>query len=407
MHREVAALDTLAKAKVKVPQVLDGNTDEYTDKSAELYFVMEYIPGKTLTDEITEHGRLPLDKAAAMVRDLCQTVAAAHNENVLHRDLKPDNIMVRDSKASDLVIVDYGLSYSEESAQDLTHVDEQFRNRFLSLPETNTPGGDMRDKRSDVTAICSVLYYCLTGFVPGHLEDGNGHPPHRRRGYTVRQSLQNDARCDQLELLFDRAFAVEVENRFQSCEEFLTRLDMVLNPQRFNEDPAIMADEMARLLRQHDRATVIAEYAQYAPDVPSKLQHQAASLSQGIKPPFSLTVARSMPVTNITLPKDIERLSTICIYLTVGVQAHHGRFRTILFVIGEEKRQCVLLKKMINQQEPATMVNTDPHWEKVLWFTPDQLPKDEPLLAIASQSVTSAIRELTNDILSSGTGARA
>ena len=231
MRREVVNLDTLAKAQVKVPHVLDGNTDEYADENVELYFVMEYILGKTLKDEILARGRLPLEKAAAVAMDLYQTVAAAHQNDVLHRDLKPDNIIMRDFDAADLVIVDYGLSYLEEDTpQDLTHSDEQFRNRFLALPETNTPGGDRRDKRSDITAVCAILYYCVTGFEPGHLRDGNGRPPHRREKYSVRQALQGDARCEQLETFFDRAFAVEVENRFQSCEEVMRRLEIVLKP---------------------------------------------------------------------------------------------------------------------------------------------------------------------------------
>jgi serine/threonine protein kinase len=169
MYREMVSLDTSAKAQIKVPQVLESNIGEYADENVELYFVMEYIPGKTLKDEITARGRLPLEKAVAVAMDLCQIVAAVHRNDVLHRDLKPDNIVVRNFDTPDLVIVDYGLLYlKEDAAQDLTHSDEQFRNRFLALPETNTPGGDRRDKRSDITAVCAVLYYCITERTWGH-----------------------------------------------------------------------------------------------------------------------------------------------------------------------------------------------------------------------------------------------
>jgi serine/threonine protein kinase len=66
MYREVVSLDTLAKAQVKVPQVLDSNTGQYADENVELYFVMEHISGKTLKDEIIKRGPLPLEKAAAL-----------------------------------------------------------------------------------------------------------------------------------------------------------------------------------------------------------------------------------------------------------------------------------------------------------------------------------------------------
>jgi serine/threonine protein kinase len=48
MHREVVALDTLSKASLKVPQVIDGNTNQYADENVELYFVMDYISGRKL-----------------------------------------------------------------------------------------------------------------------------------------------------------------------------------------------------------------------------------------------------------------------------------------------------------------------------------------------------------------------
>jgi serine/threonine protein kinase len=402
MHREVVALDTLAKANVKVPQVLDDNTAEYADENAELYFVMEYIPGKTLTDEITNRGRLPLDSAAAVAMDLCKTVADAHKNDVLHRDLKPDNIIVRNFDAADLVIVDYGLSYTEETSQDLTHVDEQFRNRFLSLPETNTPGGDRRDKRSDVTAIAAVLYYCVTGNMPGHLRDGNGHPPHRRPRFAVREVLQDDARCEELDMLFDRAFAVEVEYRFQSCEDFLERLEMTLKPPTPDEDPAVVAADRAKLLRQHDRRTLLAEYGQYAQHVLQKLQQQASTLAQRIKPPFTLHIA-GLSVNENTYPQGVDRIGSSGFSLNVGVQSHQDRLRSILFVAGAEGNQCLLLRGMVSQSGSVRRAaQPDPHWEKLLWFNPEQLPKDEQLSIALNQSVTKAIRELSNDILSSG-----
>lgn len=408
MHREVVALDTLAKASVKVPQVFDGNTSEYAEADVELYFVMEYIPGKTLTDEIAERGRLSMDKAAAVVMDLCKTVAAAHQNDVLHRDLKPDNIIVRNFDSSDLVIVDYGLSYTEETAPNLTHADEQFRNRFLSLPETNTPSGDRRDKRSDITAVCAVLYYCMTGFIPGHLRDGNGHPPHRRPSYTIRQFLQDDTRCDQLEMLFDRGFAVEVENRFQSCEEFLGRLETSLKSPTIDEDPVVVSAELAKLLRQHDRRTLLAEYTEYALQVLQRIQQQALALAQSFRPPFVITPSPGLLAVENTFPQGIDRI-TPGFSLTVGVQSHSDRLRSILFALGAEGNQCVLLRGRIvyiQDGRGGMVVQHDPHWERLLWFNPDQPPREEELLSILNQSVTRTVRDLGNDILSSWTAAR-
>src|SRR5262249_50157237 len=153
-------------------------------------FVMEFVPGKTLRDEVAERKKLGLEEAMAITIDLCQTVAAAHRENVLHRDLKPANIIVRDLTKPDLVIVDYGLSFNHKDEEaTVTQVGEQLRNEFLALPETNIPGGDRRDKRSDITALAAIAYYCLTGNAPGHLRDARSLAPHRRPGFSVREAL--------------------------------------------------------------------------------------------------------------------------------------------------------------------------------------------------------------------------
>jgi eukaryotic-like serine/threonine-protein kinase len=92
MHKEVTSLGTLANIGVKVPHVYDGNTELYQHAAIPLYFVMELIPGNTLAEEIRARGKIPPETALAMTLDLCSTIASAHNENVFHRDIKPDNI---------------------------------------------------------------------------------------------------------------------------------------------------------------------------------------------------------------------------------------------------------------------------------------------------------------------------
>lgn len=407
MYREVVSLDTLAKAQVKVPQVLDSNTDRYADENIELYFVMEYISGKTLKDEIIKRRPLPLEKAAALAMDLCQTVAAAHKNDVLHRDLKPDNIIVRSFDASDLVIVDYGLSYFEEdTSQDLTHLDEQFRNRFLALPETNTLGGDRRDKRSDVTAVCAVLYYCVTGFEPGHLRDGNGRPPHRREKYSIRQILQGDARREQLETFFDRAFEVEVENRFQSCEEVFSRLNTVMLPPSPDEDPAVVSAELAKLLRQ-DRKTLLAEYAQLVQPLLQKLQQLFHELAQRIAPPFQLSLGGIHPAMLKSYPQGIDLLEgngqTNGLSLNMTVRPHNLT-RSLIISLGSKGNQCILLRGTITidrtgtrRQHPTQAMSAQ--WEELIWFDPNEIPKEEKLKAILNQSVNQIMRDLKDEIL--------
>ncbi len=404
MRREVVNLDTLAKAQVKVPQVIDGNTDQYADTETTLYFVMDYIRGKPLTDEVAGRRRVPLDHAVKLIKDLCSTVAAAHRNDVLHRDLKPDNIMVRDFEAADLVIVDYGLSYlEEESSQDLTRLGEQFRNRFLALPETNTPGGDRRDQRSDVTAVAGVLYYCLTGFEPGHLRDSNGRPPHRRQGSSVREALANDGRCEQVEGLLDRAFAVEVENRFQSCDEFVGRLDAALKPPAPDEDPAIVSAELVKLLRVQDRKTLLAEYGQIAQKVMQKIQQQGSLLASQMARPFTVTMGLGVPQGQ-ALPDGIDLLGREGLTFNVGLP-HHDRSWSVGFAGGAKGQECAILRCTSSQTGSAAGVfnmNTKAavnRWEPVIWFLPENVPDDDKIRSVLRESVNIALRALAREVM--------
>jgi serine/threonine-protein kinase len=276
MHREVASLEVLSSAGGAVPRVLDHNTHDYQDTTKELFVVMEYVPGPTLREAITKNGPFSVDEATALIRGLSSTVELAHSFPILHRDLKPENIIVRDGAHSDLVIVDYGLSFNTEDP-DVTVTDETFRNRFLDLPETNTPGGNLRDPRSDVTAVCAIYYYALTGHVPGQLQSGDGLLPHMRSGYSLKESLQADAPIGQLEILFNRAFSPNVDNRFQTIAEFRDRLALMTAgaDAAVPEDPIAVAERASTTLRQRDHTTQIEEFRQPAQQLMQSIQTYA------------------------------------------------------------------------------------------------------------------------------------
>jgi len=399
MHVEVASLDVLAKQGVKVPQVYEGNTREHADLATELYFIMEYIAGRTLKKEVSERGPLPLEKAVAIAMELCSTVSAAHKQGILHRDLKPDNIVVRDFDNVDLVIVDYGLSFNNADAagERLTEAGEQFRSRFLALPETNTPGGDRRDKRSDVTAICTILYFCLTGHEPGQLRDANGLPIHRSKGFSVRQAMGSDPRCDQVEFLLDVGLAYEVETRFQDCEELKTWLNRVLEPvDRAGEDPEKVASELGRILRQHDRKTRLAQYGEFAQSIFNQASPYLANRPRNFGP-FSVTLGLGggFAPPNKPVPVGLEPLAGGS-EITVALQPHQ-LYRTISFAMAVKGQRCVLLRSIVAGRQSGGMVHTPRDWEQFLWLDPEQ-PPGFAFGPLIDQSISSAMRELYEEV---------
>jgi len=150
-------LEAKTAAKLSHPNlvnVFDQGTDGQTT-----YLVMEYVPGITLRDALKEYGPLPALRALEMLAQILAGLAAAHSAGILHRDLKPDNVLLADDGR--VKLGDFGLA-REISAHTSTG-DLVGTIAYLS-PELVTRG--QADARSDVYAAGILLYELLTGRQP-------------------------------------------------------------------------------------------------------------------------------------------------------------------------------------------------------------------------------------------------
>lgn len=220
-QREILSLIELSRFTESVPKVI-AHSDEAVEKP---FFIMEYVSGKTLHDYVSSKGSLSLVESLELCRQLCETLRLAHRIPILHRDLKPDNIIIKSGVQATLTLVDFGLAYTSPST--VTEFQETFRNRFLLLPEMAAGGQDKRDHRSDLTSVVALLYYCLTGRIPEQLMDATGKKPHRAHPLNIdcvgQESLQHASWL----AFFDRGFEYKVEDRFQSFDEMIFQLESI------------------------------------------------------------------------------------------------------------------------------------------------------------------------------------
>jgi serine/threonine-protein kinase len=246
MHREGEALRTLSHPGV--PKFMDSNTSEFA-ATTPLYLVFEYIDGGTLEAHVERHGALPYEEAVGATRRLVEVVAYCHQRDFAHRDIKPDNVMLRDGNLQDPVLIDFGLSFNleDDDPDMLTRTEQQIGNRFLSLPELHTPGADKRDRRSDLSSCCGILYYMLTGAQPMTLRDGEGRAPHERPTVENRLTSILEPARTRLKLLFGKGFQPAVADRFQHASELATALEGVLAGWTTHTDDARSAIERAKL----------------------------------------------------------------------------------------------------------------------------------------------------------------
>ena len=128
-----------------------------------LYYVMPNVQGQSLRDRMNDVGRLPVDEAVRIAREVAGALDHAHRHDVVHRDIKPENIMLQDGHA---LVADFGIgkAVSDASGDSLTQAGMSVGTPAYMSPEQAV--GEAVDGRSDVYSLGCVLYEMLVGEPP-------------------------------------------------------------------------------------------------------------------------------------------------------------------------------------------------------------------------------------------------
>ncbi len=133
----------------------------------QMYVAMEYVEGITLTRLIAEHGALPLARVLAISKQLCAGLAAAHAKGIVHRDIKPDNIMLVGQNGEEIVkVLDFGIARLSEATASLNQTRQGIvmgTPAYMSPEQAMGKTGDAIDLRSDIYSVGVVVYEMLTG----------------------------------------------------------------------------------------------------------------------------------------------------------------------------------------------------------------------------------------------------
>jgi len=131
-----------------------------------VYLVMEFLEGLSLGELLKKNGPLDLGHTIAIGLQICEALYCMHENNVIHRDLKPDNIMlIQDGKGIEIVkVVDFGVAKLLESNARLTRYQARIGSPVYCSPEQYL--GEPVDHRTDLYGLGIVFYECLAGRVP-------------------------------------------------------------------------------------------------------------------------------------------------------------------------------------------------------------------------------------------------
>jgi hypothetical protein len=217
------------------------------------YYVMEYLPGLNLGELVAVSGALPAGRVIHLLRQICGSLAEAHQRGLIHRDIKPANIMLSDRGGMfDVIkVLDFGLARSVQSEQQLQITSPQSLGgtpQFLAPERIQDPS--ILDPRSDIYSLGAVTFFLLAG---RHAYTGNSTAdllyqvmnvaPERLRNLTeVKVPSELDA-------LVEACLAKDPEDRPDSMGAILELLDSLAESLPWNQEDARQSWE--QLVLQH------------------------------------------------------------------------------------------------------------------------------------------------------------
>ncbi|WP_433757900.1 Stk1 family PASTA domain-containing Ser/Thr kinase [Nocardia sp. CA-135398] len=209
------------------------------------YIVMEYVDGETLRDIVRGKGPIPPRRAMEVVADVCAALDFSHKAGIVHRDMKPANIMI--NRAGAVKVMDFGIARAiADSSNPMTQTAAVIGTAQYLSPEQAR--GETVDARSDVYSVGCVLFEILTGEPPftgdspiavayQHVREDPRLPSHVHSGVPR-----------ELDSVVLKAMSKNPANRYQSAAEMRADLIRVLGGQKPSA-PMVMTDE--------DRTTIL------------------------------------------------------------------------------------------------------------------------------------------------------
>ena len=226
-------------ARLRHPHILEIY-DYSGEASDETYIAAELLTGPTLKDFVLEHKEVPAEIAACIALQLAEALGAAHAKGIIHRDVKPENVLIHEDRC--VKLTDFGIAYMVD-----THTFTA-TGQILGSPGHMAPEqveGGTCDARSDVFSLGTVLYFCATGRLPFI-----GRNPHHLLKLLLGGEYPDPLRLrpgigEGLAGIISEALAREPADRYQSAGEMAQDLRAFLVEMGIDDPDELLARYLA------------------------------------------------------------------------------------------------------------------------------------------------------------------
>jgi serine/threonine-protein kinase len=220
-------------------------------ESGKHYLVLEYIEGPSAHALVGKYGKLSVADSVRITIDVARGLEHAHSHSLIHRDIKPDNILITPSGVAKLA--DLGLAKRLDEASHLTSLRQGFGSLYY-IPIEQAYDAKQADERSDIYALGATLYHMVTGEVPfpgaNHIEIAE-----KKLDGTFKLASEFSADVnEELDFIIQKAMARDAEKRYQLVSAMIVDLERsglaaavpsFADPELARSDPHIQANLQA------------------------------------------------------------------------------------------------------------------------------------------------------------------
>ncbi|MHC5021966.1 MAG: protein kinase domain-containing protein, partial [Planctomycetota bacterium] len=222
---------------------------------SKVYFAMDLVAGGSL-ETLIEVGELTPQQGAAIVEEAARAVHYAHNRGILHRDLKPGNILITTDGSAK--VTDFGLAKSQDAGPDVTRLTQS--GQVLGTPAYMPPeqaGAKALDARADVYSLGATLYEVLTGAPPF-----TGDSLYSVLAKVMRETPRPVRKCNpavpaDLAVITEKCLAKEPERRYATAAELADDLERFRTSKPITAKPPSVGYLMQRAVRRHPVVTAL------------------------------------------------------------------------------------------------------------------------------------------------------
>ncbi|MFI5122357.1 MAG: protein kinase [Vicinamibacteria bacterium] len=227
--RERFRRESRLAASIEHPNVIPVH--QAGEEDGQLYLAMRLVEGRDLRQLVALEGPLSPGEAGAVIGAVAGGLDAAHAAGLIHRDVKPANVLVGDGADQGLVyLTDFGISRTTRGGETMTGTGELVGTADFVAPEQIA--GDPVDHRADVYALGAVLYFTLTGQSPFPRETDLATLFAHANAPRPRPSERRAELSPRLDPVIAKAMAIDPAQRFQSAGALSRALDAVLEGER-------------------------------------------------------------------------------------------------------------------------------------------------------------------------------